>query len=288
MSGLPKDTAAALASTLGPIEKSAAVSGGDINDAFAVTLRSGDVVFVKTHPSPPDKMYEVEARGLRWLAETGVRTPAVLAVTDTFLALEYLTPSTTGTQATDDALGRDLARLHAHRDASCAWGWHHDGFIGPLLQSNRPATDWPTFYRDRRLVPLMRLATRRGVVGETLASRFDALCARLPALLGDAAGDRPSRLHGDLWGGNVHRSAAGPYFIDPAPYWGHREVDLAMMQLFGGFGERVFAAYDEALPREEGHEERADLYQLYPLLVHVCLFGATYVPGVARVVERYT
>jgi fructosamine-3-kinase len=258
------------------------LSGGDINEAFEVSLGTGERIFVKTHPSPPAGMFEAEARGLRWLAEAdAIRIPRVLAVSDdspAFLALELLMPAKRRPDF-DEALGHSLAALHAFGAPS--FGLDHDNFIGRLAQSNVVANDWPTFYWASRLEPQLRLATDRGLIDEKTRSSFDTLRLVLPERVGPE--EPPSRLHGDLWGGNLHVDEAGrACLIDPAVYGGHREIDLAMMRLFGGFSERVFAAYGDAWPLAPGAGERISVYQLYPLLVHVSLFGGSYVASVKR------
>jgi fructosamine-3-kinase len=254
-----------------------ALSGGDINEAYAVTLDDGRACFVKTNRRPPAGMFPAEARGLAWLAAAGaLRVPTVAAVEEGFLALELLRP---GPRAPtfDEELGLGLAALH--RAGAPGFGLDHDNFIGRLPQSNRPAATWSELYRRERLEPQLRRATAAGLVAPSLARAFERLHARLPELVGPA--EPPARLHGDLWGGNLMADEHGaPCLIDPAVYGGHREIDLAMMRLFGGFGPRVFAAYAEAHPLASGHEERVPLYQLYPLLVHVNLFGGSYVSAV--------
>ncbi|MCZ7682741.1 MAG: fructosamine kinase family protein [Sandaracinaceae bacterium] len=153
-------------------------------------------------------------------------------------------------------------------------------------QDNGREEDWPTFYARRRLEPQLRMAADRGRTSPEMRRGFSRLFARMRELVGPS--EPPARLHGDLWGGNCHVDEHGaPVLIDPAVYGGHREMDLAMMQLFGGFSERVFAAYDEAYPLAEGWRERVPLYQLYPLMVHVNLFGGGYAASVERVLSRY-
>ena len=278
----------ALERTLGQgVKSSSGLGGGSINEASEVLLSDGSRIFVKTHPNPPAGMFEAEARGLRWLEEAdAIRVPKVIASSDAqpaFLALELLAP-VRRRAGFDEELGRSLAVLHAF-GAPC-FGLDHDNFIGRLPQSNAPADDWPTFYWSSRLEPQLRLAVDRGLIDGRTRSRFDLLREKLPALVGPS--EPPARLHGDLWGGNLHVDDSGaPCVIDPAVYGGHRELDLAMMRLFGGFGSRVFSAYDEAMPLAPGAADRVPLYQLYPLLVHVNLFGGSYVGSVKRALSEY-
>ncbi len=279
----------ALSAALGAeVTRASRLGGGDINEAFSAELSDGRIVFVKTNASADPAMFPAEARGLEWLAEArALRTPSVIAVSDgqgpAFLALEYLESARPRT-GFDEELGRGLAALH--RSGAPGFGLDHDNFIGRLLQDNTPAESWPAFYAGARLRAQLELAQKKGLADAGLSRRFDQLFARLDALVGPA--EPPARLHGDLWGGNLHVDDQGaPCLIDPAVYGGHREMDLAMMKLFGGFGERVFAAYNEAYPLAPGHEERIPLYQLYPLMVHVNLFGRGYLGSVERALSRY-
>lgn len=277
----------ALQGRLGSVVSSVqGLSGGDINEAFQVTLQDGRAVFVKTNRHAPGGMFPAEAQGLRWLAEARVlRVPEVLTVSDAegaaFLALELLQPAPR-VRDFDERLGQGLAALH--RFGAAGFGLDHDNFIGRLPQSNATEPDWPSFYLQQRLQPQVRQAAR--LLGRPLLQDFERLFARLTELTGPA--EPPARLHGDLWGGNLHVDDTGaPCLIDPAVYGGHREMDLAMMRLFGGFSERVFAAYAEAYPLAAGADERVALYQLYPLLVHVNLFGGGYVGSVRAALSRY-
>jgi fructosamine-3-kinase len=262
------------------------LSGGSINQAYRCDLADGRRVFVKTNPRHP-RMFACEARGLAWLAAArALRVPAVLAVSADadrvgFLALEYLEPGRAADH--DVALGRGLAALHRH-GAPC-FGHDEDNYLATLEQDNTPATDWPTFYSQRRLEPLVRAAIDDGPAPRSWARAFEQLYARMAELAGPA--EPPARLHGDLWSGNLHADERGaPVLIDPAVYGGHREIDLAMLQLFGSPGPGCFAAYDEVHPRAPGHADRVPLYQLYPLLAHVCLFGGSYVSSVDSALRR--
>jgi len=281
------EVARQVAAALGAeIRETRPVSGGSINDAYRCQLADGRLVFVKTNTEHP-RMFPCEARGLAWLAEAGaLRVPAVLAVSGDrdrtgFLVLEHLEAR----RAPDyeAALGRGLAALH--RAGAPVFGHHEDNYLATLEQDNTPADDWATFYSQRRLDPLVRAAIDGGSAPRSWSGAFERLYARMDALAGPP--EPPARLHGDLWSGNLHGDEGGaPVLIDPAVYGGHREIDLAMLTLFGGPGPRCFAAYDEAYPRAAGHADRVPLYQLYPLLAHVNLFGGSYVGSVDAALRR--
>jgi fructosamine-3-kinase len=237
------------------------VSGGDINEAFRATLSDGRVVFLKQHANPPAGMFAAEAHGLDWLREGPLRIPRVLEVGDRFLALEWL--ELRG-RPDPRALGRGLAHLHALGAPS--FGLDRPNFLAILPQDNTAEPDWPAFYVERRLRPLCR----RAKLG--LDRELDRL--RAADVWGPA--EPPARLHGDLWWGNVAATAREPVILDPAVYGGHREIDLAMLALFGGLPDALIEAYDEVFPLSEGWRERIALHQLYPLAAHACLFGGGY------------
>jgi protein-ribulosamine 3-kinase len=276
---------AALEQHLGSaVLESASIAGGDINQTLRVRLADGRKLFVKTHPQPLPDMFACEARGLAWLRETAtLRVPSVIASSDAtnapaFLAMELIESAPRAADY-DERLGRGLAALHRCR--APVFGFERDNFIATLAQDNRACDTWPRFYLERRLQPQLALAVNRGRSSRAMQTGFARLFARIEDLCGPP--EPPSRLHGDLWGGNAIADEHGlPVLIDPAVYAGHREIDLAMMELFGGFGSRCFRAYDEVYPRAPGHEERIALYQLYPLLVHVNLFGGSYVASIER------
>jgi fructosamine-3-kinase len=292
------------------------VGGGDINEAWRVTLADGREAFVKTRGEAAPEEYAAEARGLRWLAEPGaLRTPRVWEVTRGHLVLEWVAPGRLS-EAGAEELGRGLALTHAA--GAPAFGDPGAGVAGPsdptrdraarldgeqgeggggrpargaarfgsLRLPNDPAPDWPTFYAERRLRPLARIARERGALSESGARAVEAVCERLPELAGPA--EPVARLHGDLWSGNVMADAEGrPWLVDPSAYGGHREVDLAMLRLFGAPAGRVFAAYAETAPLAEGWERRVELWQLLPLLVHAVLFGGSYMGAAERAARRY-
>jgi protein-ribulosamine 3-kinase len=279
----------ALEAALGAkIERVTPVSGGDINEAYRVALSDGRAVFAKTNANGAASMFPAEARGLAWLAEARtLRVPEVVAVSGesgaSFLALDFV-ESAPRVRNFDERLGQGLAALH--RFGAPSFGLESDNFIGRLSQSNRRHETWVEFYREERLGRELERAHRSGLVSTRTRRAFDALFVRLNELVGPA--EPASRLHGDLWGGNLHVDGAGePMLVDPACYGGHREMDLAMMRLFGGFSEACFSAYEAAYALSPGHEERVPLYQLYPLLVHVNLFGGSYVGAVERALATY-
>lgn len=269
------------------VEEARSVGGGSIASSYCVTLRGGERCFVKCYDGAPERIARCEARGLQWLNDANALGVArVRAVSDerALLVLDWIESGRPG-PTFDERLGRGLAALHAA--GADGFGWAEDGFIGPLPQSNRAHDDWAAFYAHERLAPLIRRARDSGSLPSGVARAADALLARLPELCGPV--EPPARLHGDLWSGNLMIDARGEaVLVDPAVHGGHREIDLAMMRLFGGFSERVFAAYAERSPLAAGSAERVDLYQLYPLLVHVNLFGGGYVESFQRAVHRYS
>jgi fructosamine-3-kinase len=257
-----------------------AVAGGDVHDAACAVLADGRRLFVKSHPRPPAGIFGIEARGLAWLAEAGaIRIPRVVAVCDddpAFLALEWI-DSASPAPDHDVRLGRGLAALH--QSGAPGFGLEHASYLAVFPQDNAPLPSWPHFYAERRLAPQLARAVDLGRATPELRRGMERLLARIVADPTGVCGpdEPPARLHGDLWSGNALTDEHGlPCLIDPAVYGGHREVDLAMMRLFGGFADACFAAYAEAHPLAPGHPERVGLYQLYPLLVHVNLFGGGY------------
>ena len=265
----------------------ARVGGGDINEAYHVELADGREAFVKTRATASSGEYEAEAAGLRWIAEPGgVRTPVVFDVGASYLALEWV-PRGTLSEAGAEELGRGLARTHlAGAGSFGSFGRAAAAGFGSLRLSNEPAPDWPSFFADRRLRPLARVARERGALSRAGAEMVERVCERLADLCGPP--EPPARLHGDLWGGNVMADAQGrAWLIDPSAYGGHREIDLAMLRLFGAPSGRIFSAYEEAAPIAEGHAERVGLYQLLPLLVHAVLFGGSYIAAAEGMAARY-
>jgi fructosamine-3-kinase len=264
------------------------VGGGDINEAYRLTLSDGRTAFVKTRPAAIPGEYAGEALGLGWLAEPGLlRTPAVLEVHDDFLALQWIEPGRLSPAGAEE-LGRALAETHlaGTPEFGAPAGAPAESGFGSLRLPNGPSPDWPSFYAEQRLLPLAAMARERSALSVAGASAVERVCARMSELCGPL--EPPSRLHGDLWSGNVMADAEGrAWLIDPSAYGGHREVDLAMLRLFGAPSERIFDAYEEAAPLADGWAQRIELWQLAPLLVHAALFGGSYGAAVERAAARY-
>ncbi|MBI1398151.1 MAG: fructosamine kinase family protein [Betaproteobacteria bacterium] len=252
------------------------VSGGCIHRAFRIRGAERDL-FVKWSDRSSRGMFEAEARGLEALRAAGsLRVPAVVAVAEgetcAWLALEWLDLRPLGESGCRE-LGERLAVMHA--STASAFGWIQDNWLGTTVQENARAADWADFWRERRLLPQLRLAGAKGAAGRLLDAGFRVADA-LPAIL---AGHEPaaSLLHGDLWSGNAAGTADGsPAVFDPACYHGDRETDIAMTELFGGFGRGFHEAYRSAWPMDHGYAMRRDLYNLYHVLNHFNLFGGGY------------
>ncbi|NLE49953.1 MAG: fructosamine kinase family protein [Chloroflexi bacterium] len=275
----------------GPVEGGQPVYGGDINHAarFAV---NGTRYFVKWSREAPASMFPAEADGLRRLSEAGeIRIPAVIALGEAegacpaYLALEWIETDGSATDATMEDFGARLAALHRHTTSQ--HGLERDNFIGLLPQRNTPDPAWSAFYRDQRIRPQMEMARQRGLLPKRREDLLTRLIERLPDLLDDTA-IQPALLHGDLWGGNYLVDDQGEaVLIDPAVYYGHREMDLAMTALFGGFSRRFYEAYAATYPLDPGYEDRQPLYQLYYILAHLNLFGESYGGRVDSLAARY-
>ncbi len=266
------------------------IGGGDINEAFRVVLADGGDAFVKTRADASPGEYQAEAAGLAWLAEPGaLRTPRVLECDEHYLALEWIEHGRLDAPGAEE-LGSGLAATHR---AGARWFGGIGGpeaelpaRFGSLGLPNDPTPDWPSFYAERRLRPLARIARERDALPASAISAVERVCERIGELCGPP--EAPARLHGDLWSGNVMADREGrPWLIDPSAYGGHREVDLAMLRLFGAPSERVFSAYEELAPLAGGWQDRVELYQLLPMLVHALLFGGSYRAGAARIALRY-
>jgi fructosamine-3-kinase len=282
----------AVEARLGPIRGAFPVTGGCINQGMRVELADCPV-FLKHNADAPPGLFAAEARGLialRDAADGALVVPRPIAWAEAeggapaWLAMEWLEPAPRSADFAE-RLGRGLAAIHAPREGNDAWGWDEDNFIGALPQANGWMESWPDFWRTRRLEPQLERARAAGRLPGRAAD-WDLLLDQLTERLDNAEMDGPSLLHGDLWGGNVLSAAGGPALVDPTVYRGHREADMAMTELFGGFGPEFYAAYGEAWPLMAGYRARRPIYQLWYLLVHVNLFGGGYVAQTAEVLRE--
>ena len=273
------------------------LSGGDINKAYGLTLTNGKHVFMKANAKQNAAFFTAEAAGLTAIEKTkAIGTPDILCTgTDdgedvgySFLLLKYINSGKPQKNYWED-FAKNLAAMHK-ADTSIyfkkggKFGFFQDNFIGARPQVNTPSDSWISFFRDNRLAPQFKAAD----------SYFDTNDRKLVTKLLDhleeflVEPEKPSLLHGDLWSGNVMCGPDGKaMLIDPACYVGHAEADLAMTELFGGFPTEFYKAYHEARPLQDGYENRRDLYNLYQLLNHLNLFGATYLGPVLSIVSEY-
>ena len=276
-----------IAARLGrPLTFDSPVIGGCISESFAA--RAGnEKVFVKTGTSDRLALFQAEADGLAALAEAGThRVPEALAVGEAegaaFLVMDWLelTPITTGEDAR--TAGRALAELHRHTGQD--FGWHRDNFIGSTPQANGACASWPQFFVRQRLLPQLALA-RQHEHPKAFFSDGARLAELVPAFFVDHK-PGPSLLHGDLWHGNAAMADGRPALFDPAVYYGDREADMAMSELFGGFPGAFYLAYREAFPLDYGFEQRKNLYNLYHVLNHLNLFGRGYLGQAQRMIKK--
>lgn len=263
------------------------VSGGDINAARQMQFDKGQL-FVKYNSAKAyPQMFEREAEALDILQR---KTPFTIPKTlehgqlhdQAYLLLEWL-PSADRSHAFWEIFGQKLAQMH--RLSQEYYGLEHDNYMGKLPQSNTPKPSWAEFWATQRIEPQMKMARDQGYFNQRLSMQLDELLARTETLVPE---EQPALVHGDLWSGNYMVDEKGePALIDPALYFGHREIDLAMMHLFGGFNDALFQTYAEHFPLEKGWRERIDFHNLYPVLVHVNLFGGGYARQAEGIIKKY-
>jgi len=250
------------------------IGGGCINTAFRLDGNSASY-FVKVNSAQQHDMFAAEAAGLEAIANTHtIRIPAPLCHgvigEQSYIVMEYLQ---TGGKRNDALLGEQLAQMH--RDTADSFGWERDNTIGSTPQINTPDNDWVSFWQQRRLGYQLKLAKQKGY-GGTLQSEGEKLVERLAAFFTDYQ-PKPSLIHGDLWGGNHAFTESGaPAIFDPAVYYADREAEIAMTELFGGFGADFYAAYNASWPLDDGYKVRRKLYNLYHIINHLNLFGGGY------------
>lgn len=262
-------------------------SGGDINSAATFSSSKGEFFIKWNDAAKYPGMFEAEAKGLQLLKSPGViRVPEVVEVgvagSFSFLLLECIQEEAAQSNSMQN-FGRALAKMH--QTTTGQYGLDHPNYIGSLPQSNKRHDTWVSFFVHERLEAQVKQAVDRGFMGANTAHRFERLYQELDAIFPT---ELPALLHGDLWGGNYMIGPKGEaYIFDPAVYFGHREMDLAMTRLFGGYNQMFYDAYNELSPLAHGWEDRVSICNLYPLLVHLNLFGGSYLLSIEKIVSKF-
>lgn len=261
------------------------VSGGSINQSFQIVTDKG-MYFLKTNSAKafPD-LFLSEVEGLRRIRKTNtIAVPGVVshgrAGDEIFLILNWIEKQQHNSGLYQ--MGKQLAQMHKH--GAEQFGLDHDNYMGALPQKNRWHHTWHEFFISERLEPQFQLGYDKHLIDKNIKNKFYALLTKLQALF---PSELPSLVHGDLWSGNFIQAVNGCVLIDPAVFYGNREVDIAMSTLFGGFAADFYTGYQDEFPLQEGWEERLDIWNLYPLLVHLNMFGREYLPAIVQILNRF-
>jgi protein-ribulosamine 3-kinase len=263
------------------------VGGGCINEAYAIQTNIGKYFIKYNSATAHPGMFAKEAAGLKILADTNsIPVPEIIGNRETneyaYLLLRYIENGTPDRNFWT-GFGTKLAELH--RNTSGYFGLDHDNYIGSLEQSNKMHPDFFNFFISERIDPQLKMARNKGAFNQSDMRHFDSLFKLLPEII---PVEKPALIHGDLWSGNFMVSRDGsPCLVDPAVYYGHREADIAMTQLFGGFKPEFYHAYNQAWPMEKDWQKRMEIFNLYPLLVHVNLFGGSYARQVLQIIRQF-
>jgi len=264
------------------------VSGGSINAAYCLHTTAGDYMMKRNSKHSFPGMFACESAGLTALQKTKtIAVPQTILLDeyedDSFLILEWI-EAAKATPATSYLFGQQLAALHSH--TAPQFGFETDNYMGSLPQSNRKHSSWASFYINERLKPMVETSCTKQLLTASDEIAFEKLYEKLPGLFKE---EQPALLHGDLWSGNyligVHQK---PYLIDPAVSYGHREFDIAMTTLFGGFSREFYEGYQHKFPLVQGWQTRLNLWNLYPLLLHLNLFGSGYLPQIKNSLQQYS
>ncbi|KGX83264.1 fructosamine kinase family protein [Pontibacillus marinus] len=269
------------------IQRMTQISGGDINQAYYIQTNEHEY-FIKGNSNVSEHFFRVEAKGLKLMKETGaVNVPEVYYYDDPVegegvIALEWIQGNKDSN--TEEKLGEQLASMHQHFGES--HGFDEDTFIGLLPQPNKFYDKWVDYYHECRLVSQFNIAAERGRLPLDRKHLLKKLMERLPEWIDYGA--KPSLLHGDLWGGNWMAGKNGsPYLIDPSVLYGDHAFEIAFTELFGGYSDAFYQAYQDNFPLPEHYEDIKEIYQLYYLLVHLNLFGEAYAGSVDRILKHY-
>jgi len=271
------------------IKSLSSLSGGCISDAFKVTTDNGSNFFLKYNSSDSNDMFIKEANGLKELAKANaIRISEVLSFDEDFILLEYI-PTGNKKKNFFEEFGSSFAKMHKHTSES--FGFNEDNYIGSNPQKNIPdeneKSSWVNFYFNKRILYQLQLAEGLGNSTPELRKGISKLENKIQEIIGDKQ-EKPSLLHGDLWGSNYMVDENGnAVLIDPAVYYGHREADLGMTKLFGGFSSEFYRAYVETFPLEDGYDYRENIYKLYHVLNHLNLFGGGYYSQALSIIKFY-
>lgn len=264
------------------------IGGGSINQTFRLTTL-GQNLFCKINSvSRFPQLFQKEAKALRFLAlQNNLKTPQVLHYIETdayqVLIMEWIDSGPT-TERFWKAFGCQLAALHSITNNN--FGWEEDNYMGSVVQHNKWTADWPSFFSSQRLLPLAKQCLRQKLLATTHITALEKVCDKLGNIFNPA--DRPALLHGDLWSGNfMCSSKEEPVLIDPAIYFGHPSVDLAMTTLFGGSDKAFYEAYQYHSPFPSNYQEQWSVCNLYPLLIHLLLFDSSYRPQIEQIVRKF-
>jgi fructosamine-3-kinase len=268
------------------IISSSSLSGGCIADSRKIVTESGSKYFLKSYSGSSSEILTNEANGLKELEKAGaIKVPRVIYQDQSVLLLEYIN---IGNKKKNfwELFGQNFAKLH--KQQSTQYGFYENNFIGSNPQMNLPMkNNWLDFYWENRILYQFKLAEQNGYISHDFRIIFEKFEKIIPSIISGSE-ELPSVLHGDLWSGNYMVAENGePVLIDPAVYYGHREADLAMTKLFGGFDSDFYSAYNEAYPLPENWENRIDLYKLYHILNHLNLFGTGYYSHAVSIIKNY-
>ncbi|KAA0238420.1 MAG: fructosamine kinase family protein [Ignavibacteriales bacterium] len=271
------------------IKSFSSLSGGCISDAFKISTENGTSFFLKYNPSASNDMFFKEANGLRELDKSNaIKIPEVLSVDEDYILLEFIASGNRKKKFFED-FGKSFAEMHKFKSDS--FGFYENNYIGSNPQINIPdekeKSDWTAFYLNKRILFQLQLAEKLGNSTDELRKGISKLENKIEDIIGHNS-EKPSLLHGDLWVGNYMIDQNGnAVLIDPAAYYGHREADLGMTKLFGGFNSEFYKAYNESFPLEDGFDYRENIYKLYHVLNHLNLFGGGYYSQAISLIKFY-